>query len=287
MLLTVFAQNLKRGGLDETATGYGDRWPKLLDRFDRASRPIDLLLLSEAWRWDEHNHKRVARAMHDLGLTAMPLTPGRSGNGTLILYRVETMGRWVGWDTGHVNENLHGLGVAFFDLGMPGGPLAVASAHFDPYRYYGPADEANIMATRATMRTSNALIVGDINFPPADGVEPDYRAMRPYNAASRTELVDPGAGIEPTPYRGVAWTLMRNGFTDVAAEMAKRTGDKSYLAHTARMDRVDQAWATKPVTSAVRDCTRHPDPDDASDHDGIEVTIDTDLIDTSNVREFV
>jgi exonuclease III len=121
-----------------------------------------------------------------------------------------------------------------------------------------------------------------VNFAPADpgNPEPDFAQMRPYNLASRTLLDRQQADGRPVPDRRVARTLWHNGYIDAAWHLYQQTGDAQLLRRTATDDRIDQVWVSAPLAPAVRDYRVLDSPPGASDHDGLVVHLDTDLIDT-------
>ncbi|HVK25186.1 MAG TPA: hypothetical protein VM677_27835 [Actinokineospora sp.] len=277
MQITIVAQNLNHGGLTPTDDGYKDRWPLILDRIRSASRLPDVVLLCETMGWEFERHSRLARAMRDLDMEAMPLPRGRSRDGTALLYRHKTMGRWLAWDDEYSSEMYHGFGVAAWDVGLPA-PLSIASVHIDPFRKYMPVDEASMISTRALRNGPYAILAGDVNFPPPRGPEPLYKNMQPYNIASRTVLTDPSLGLAREPYRDVAWMLEATAFHDVAWEWYDRTGDDLALARTASDDRVDQGWVTTPLLKSITGYRVLDAPSGASDHLGFEFTLDLSLV---------
>ena len=280
MLLTIMAQNLGHGGLQDGDGNPEDRWPDLAKRINEATPAVDILLLCEANNWGKYGHKQLVRARRDLGLEALPLSPSNSGYGTAVLYRSETVGPWVRWNTDFSHETLHGFGVASFDIGLPK-PLSVVPAHLDPHDASKAAQEANLIATRGYRYGPYAVIGGDINYPPLRGPEPLYGKMKPYNLAARTEL--PSSDDEPLrPIRTVTRLLAKNGYVDAALRLYDQTGDETLLERTAKDDRLDQFWVSSPLASALVSYQRLTEPAGASDHDGVVVQIDTERIDTAH-----
>ncbi|MER5780255.1 endonuclease/exonuclease/phosphatase family protein [Streptomyces mobaraensis] len=270
MLLTVVTQNLCQGGLD--------RWPQLAQRI-AAANP-DVVLLQEVRDWTRDGHQQAVRAETDLDMEVL-LAPSRSGLGTGILYRRSTLGRRVYWNTDYAaDETHHGLGTAAFTLpGLPQ-PLAFTSLHFTPYSADKAVAEADFAASRSYKPSPFTLLGGDVNFPPQAGPEPAYERMRPFNRGSRLVLTDPRQDAPPTPDRRVAWKLHANGFRDAAWELHQRTGEKELLQRTGNDDRIDQIWVSTPLVPALVSYRLLATPSAASDHHGVAVTIDTELIDT-------
>jgi exonuclease III len=122
------------------------------------------------------------------------------------------------------------------------------------------------------------------NYAPADpdSPAPDFAQMRPYNLASRTLLDQEAADGRPVPDRRVARTLRRNGYVDAAWHLYQRTGDEQLLARTATDDRIDQIWVSAPLAPALHGYRILDTPPGASDHHGLVVHLDTDLIDTGD-----
>jgi hypothetical protein len=181
MTLTIAVQNLKSGALIDGDGRPQDRWPALVERLAAAS-PVDLLLLCETGGWDQYSHRQLWRACNDLGLDTAPLARARSGNGTALLYRRETVGRPVAFNAEYTSELLHGLATTSFDVGLPA-PLTIAPVHFTPFSADQALIEAGIAASNAYKHGPFAVLAGDINYPPASNASPppDYAAMRPYN----------------------------------------------------------------------------------------------------------
>lgn len=272
MLFTILIQNTCEGG--------HDRWPLLAERIS-AARP-DVALLQELKGWSETGHRQTVRAEQDLDMNAL-LAPSRSGLGTGTLYRRATLGRRVYWNTDYAaDETHHGLGTAGFDIpGLPA-PLAVTSVHLTPYSADKAITEADFAASRSYKIGPYAILGGDINYPPQDGPQPNYAEMRPYNLGSRTLLTDPEQAADPRPDRRVAWKLHANGFRDAAWELYQRTGDETLLHSTGTDDRIDQIWVSAPLVPALVSYRLLDAPSGASDHHGVAITLDTDLINTDH-----
>lgn len=192
MELTIAVQNLGNGGLRNGSGDPDHRWPQLVERINSAAArvgalQIDALLIQEAVDWDKYGHRQLGVAMRDLDLDAVPIPPSRSGLPPALLYRRETLGRWRHWNTDFAQETLHGFGVAVFDVGLPA-PLAIVSAHLNPFVADKARDEAKLLATRALRYGPYGIVAGDINYPPVDTASPspDYAAMLPYNKSART-----------------------------------------------------------------------------------------------------
>ncbi|MEU4118940.1 endonuclease/exonuclease/phosphatase family protein [Kitasatospora sp. NPDC028055] len=279
MIVTIAVQNLKRGGLFDADGGREDRWPQLAKRITAVDP--DLTLLQEAEGWADAGHRQLVRAEHDLGMDGL-LAPSRSGRGTALLYRRETLGRRIAWNTDYTDtETHHGFGVAGFDVGLPA-PLAVASVHLTPYSADKALAEADFAASRAYRHGPYCILGGDINYAPPAGPDPAWDRMRPYNRGARTILTDPALRQQnaPVPDRRVAWKLSANGLIDTAWHLYQQTADDTLLRRTGNDDRIDQLWVSAPLAPAVVSYTLLDTPDDASDHHGLAVVLDTDLIDT-------
>ncbi|MFD4659667.1 endonuclease/exonuclease/phosphatase family protein [Kitasatospora sp. NPDC058444] len=279
MKLTIVVQNLQRGGLFDSEGGREDRWPQLAQRI--SSVEPDLVLLQEAEGWADAGHRQLVRAEHDLGMDGL-LAPSRSGRGTALLYRRETLGRRIAWNTDYTDTEMHhGFGVAGFVLpGLPA-PLAVASVHLTPYSADKAIAEADFAASRTYRLGPYCILGGDINYPPLAGPAPAWHHMRPYNRGSRTLLTNPALDEQPTPDRRVAWKLAANGLTDAAWHLHQQTGNTDLLRRTGNDDRIDQLWVSTPLAPAIDSYTLLDDPRGASDHHGLAVTLDTDRIDTT------
>ncbi|MFI9788509.1 endonuclease/exonuclease/phosphatase family protein [Kitasatospora sp. NPDC051984] len=279
MKLTIVVQNLGRGGLRDSDGAHQDRWPFLAKRIDATSP--DLVLLQEAEQWAEAGHRQLVRAEHDLGLDGL-LAPTRSGRGTALLYRRETLGRRICWNTDFAaDETHHGFGVAGFAIpGLPA-PLAVTSVHFTPYSADRAISEADFAASRSYRLGPYCILGGDINYPPAAGPDPAWHRMLPYNNGSRTLLADPAADQPATPDRRVAWKLAANKLVDAAWHLHQQTGDDTLLRRTGSDDRIDQLWVSAPLAPAITSYTLLDTPADASDHHGLAITLDTTQIDTT------
>lgn len=275
MLLTFIAQNLKFGGLSDDDGRTEDRWPVLVKRFSSSKNKADFLLLTEARDWDKQGHRQLARAMRDLDMDALPLAPSKSGQHVALLYRRETVGRWENWNTGYVQEVTQSFGVGAFDVGLSSN-LSVVPVHLDPFRAEKALQEAFLVASRGYRHGPFSVIGGDINYPPARGLEPDFTQMRPYNIASRTVLGDKSDILVSDRRIGLAFE--KSGYVDVAYHMYEKTKKKSMLERTASDDRIDQFWVSEPLANAIIDYWVIDNPPEASDHKAIAFQFDTDLV---------
>lgn len=281
MILTFAAQNLKFGGLSDDDGKPEDRWPALAERFRSINPKPDFLLLSEARDWEKNGHRPLARAMHDLDMDALPLAPSRSGQHVALLYRREAVGRWKNWNIGYHREVTQSFGMGTFDIGLPS-LLNVVPIHLNPFSKEKAVQEAALIASRAYRYGPYAVIGGDVNYPPAHGLEPNYEAMRPYNIASRTE-----DGVELfRPYRKVAQTFEKAGYVDVAYKVYEGNNDDYFLQRTCKQDRIDQFWVSKALAPAVKAYWIVDSPVEASDHKGIVFQLDTDLVDRSSAWSY-
>ncbi|MFB9571939.1 hypothetical protein [Streptomyces yanii] len=131
------------------------------------------------------------------------------------------------------------FGVAAFDVGLPA-PLAIVSAHLDPFVADRARAEANLIATRALRYGSYGIVAGDINHPPVDSASPspDYAAMLPYNTSARTRLPSEVGG-QLVPDRRVTEILAYTGFVDATSKLFEERGNKALLRRTATDDRID------------------------------------------------
>ncbi|MFJ8746538.1 hypothetical protein ACIRL2_45250 [Embleya sp. NPDC127516] len=285
MELTVVTQNLKLGALRSADGDPQGRWPLLVERILAAAERVDVVMLCEVVDWHRYGHKQLVRALCDLGLDAAPLAPSRSGIGTALLFRRETMGHWVRHNPDFASETLHGFAVTSFDVGLPA-PLSFVPVHLTPFDADAALSEANLVASRAHKYGPFAVVSGDCNYPPASARNPlpDHAAMRAYNAGSRTLLPagDVTPGTAPEPDRRVARKLAQNGLVDVAWHLFEQTGDHRLLARTGTDDRIDQAWVSSPLAGAVSNYRLLDRPEGASDHHGLVFRIDTDNVDTTD-----
>ncbi|MER6500183.1 endonuclease/exonuclease/phosphatase family protein [Streptomyces sp. NPDC001455] len=283
--LTIVVQNLGHGGLRNGAGDPENRWPRLAERILSVGEP-DLVLVQEAVEWSAYGHRQLGIAMRDLDLDAVPIPPSSSGYVPTLLYRRETVGRWTHWNTDFAQETLHGFGVAVFDVGLPA-PLAVVSAHLNPFVADKARDEAKLLATRALRYGPYGIVAGDLNYPPADPASPapDYGAMLPYNRSARTRLPSE-AGGQLVPDRRVTETLAYTGFVDAAWKLCTERGDERLLRRTATDDRIDQLWASAPLRETIVDYAVLDTPQGASDHHGLVVRLDLDRAATDNVWEY-
>ncbi|MFE6052858.1 endonuclease/exonuclease/phosphatase family protein [Kitasatospora sp. NPDC056446] len=290
MDLTVVVQNLGHGGLKDGDGNPEDRWPKLAERIEGAAEVagadhVDVVMLCEVVGWHLYGHKQLARAKKDLGLDAAPLAPSRSGYGTGLLFRPESLGAWARHNPDFGKEALHGLAVTSFEIpGLPA-PLSFLPVHFTPFSAEQALIEANYAATRGYKYGPFAVLAGDVNYAPASvrSPQPDFSEMRPYNVGSRTLLPSgdfvPGDALEPD--RRVTRKLAHNGFIDVAWHLFEQTKDEVLLAPTGTDDRIDQAWVSGPLAGAVSNYHVLATPAEASDHHGLVFRIDTDAIDVT------
>lgn len=285
MLLTLMSQNLQFGGLRGSEGKSEDRWSLLLERIKSVTPAVDLLLIEEATGWGTFGHKQLAQAMSDLDMDALPLAPTSSGNGVGLLYRRDTVGRWQRWNTDYAQQTIHGFGVASFDVGLPS-LLSIVPVHLSPFGSDKALEEIGLITNRAYRYGPFAVLGGDLNYAPAQGPEPNYDEMKPYNFAMRTMLDDPGEGESPTPDRRIGWKLAQAGFVDAAYYLYTKTDDRRFLDFTCTQDRIDQFWVTKPLANAIKDYWIVDAPEAASDHKGIVLQIDTELIDATTTWSY-
>jgi len=292
VLLKTVVQNVSRGGVKDSSGRPQDRWPLLFDRLE--PEEPDLVLIQEAEDFADDGHRLMIDVEQRLDMEGL-LPRSASGLGPAVFYRRSTLGRRIFWNDDYgVQETHHGYGIAGFNIpGLPS-PLGVGSAHLTPYDDDKALAEAGFVGTRTYRAGGPYCMVGmDANYPPQAGPEPDYSEMRPYNMGSRTLLRDPAANEAPGPDRRIAWKLHANGLRDVAWELYRQSGDEELLTRTATDDRIDQLWVSAALVPAIvpgsyrllddPETPRYPGgPTKASDHRGLVVIIDTDLIDTQN-----
>jgi len=96
-----------------------------------------------------------------------------------VLYRPETVGTPVSWNTDFAHTVIHGFGVAALDVGLPT-PLSFISAHLSPFGALRALMEADMIIARAYRHGPYAIVAGDINYAPAHGPNPLFDSMRPY-----------------------------------------------------------------------------------------------------------
>ncbi len=279
MILTFVSQNLLFGGLRDGNGNPEDRWPELRKRIERAKPAADFLLVQEAWGWNLHGHKQLARARNDLDMAALPLAPTASGNGTGMLYRPETVGHWQRWNTDHSQLTVNGFGVAAFEVGLPE-QLAIMSVHLDVFGADRALNEIEVIINRAYRYGSLAVLGGDFNYTSSRGPQPDYKGASSYEVQRRVTLTNPEGNQPLEPDRRVGWKLEQAGFVDVAYSLFEKTRDNKLLETTVSNpdDRFDQFWVSKPVAPAITAYGVMDTPKDASDHKGIWFQLDTKLI---------
>lgn len=287
MELLIAVQNLGHGALRDGSGNPEDRWPQVVERLRSAGEP-DLVLFQEAVDWDKFGHKQLGRAMDDLDMDATPIPPSTSGYPPTLLYRRETIGRWKFWNPDFAQETLHGFGVAAFDVGLPK-PLAVISAHNNPFDGDKARSEAKLLATRALRYGPYGIVCGDFNYPPAspDHPQPDYGNMLPYNRAARTRLPSEVDG-QLVPDRRVSEKMSYSGFVDVAWHLYEQ-GDRkneTLLTRTGTDDRIDQGWVSQPLAPAIVDYQVLDTPEGASDHKGFAFRLDLSKALTDNVWDY-
>ncbi|MCX4529290.1 endonuclease/exonuclease/phosphatase family protein [Streptomyces sp. NBC_01551] len=201
-IIRIVFQNLGHGALKDGDGNPEDRWPAVTERIASIGAPADMVALNECAGWNLYGHKQLGRAMRDLDMDALPLPHSKSGYRPGLLYRPETMGRWLRWNDDFWFNTTHGAGVATFDVGLPK-PLAVLPLHLDPHSADNALVEAKLLATRGMRYGPFGMLIGDFNYPPAFGPNPLFDQMRPYNLAARTLLTSPDDPSAPVP--DAAW----------------------------------------------------------------------------------
>lgn len=279
MELSVNLQNIQHGAVDKS----GDRWPLLAERLGRATP--DVVLINEALGWGDDGEYLLKRAESDLGMTALrPLPLARSGHHVVIMYRPGTIGAPLDdtYNTDFAAQFEHGVAVAAWDIGLPR-PLAICTTHLSPF---SPA-EALIEAQKArwtSLRYGDrkrddhyySIIGADFNSPPLFKSVADAKRMNVLDRAAR--FADAACTITDTD---IAQAFADVGFIDTAELLYEQDKDERHLARTGRSDRIDRILVTERLRRAVVRGARLDAPAGAADHDGLGVTIDTALIDTS------
>lgn len=292
MRLTIVAQNLSHGGVYDGDGEPEDRMQALADRIHSAG--ADLALLSECQGWDRDDHGPLRRMERLTGLKAAPLAPSGTGYHTGLLYRPSTVGEPTHRDVKRSHLTVNGFAVVGFDgkrFGLPQ-PLAVVSVHLAPHDHQVATAEMGLAATRGYRLGSYAVLGGDWNFAPVRGTDPDYSQMLPHNIGIRTYRVDPADPDAPrAPHRSVGIKLEDMGYRDAALYLHEHPrdggrGDPALLAYTAAGERLDGIAVTKRLAGALLSYWRLAEPAGASDHDGVAVTLETELIDTSHPEPF-
>ena len=279
MELSVHLQNIQHGAVDKN----GDRWPLLAQRLGR-SNP-DVMLLNEALGWTDNDEELLQRAEADLGLTALrPLPPARSGHHVAILYRPETIGAPIegSYNTDFASQFEHGIAVAAWELGLPR-PLAICTTHLSPFSSsdaLAEAQKARWTALRYGDRKADdhyySIIGADFNAPPLFGPPADVSRMNALDRASRFRDAEC-----TVPNTDVAEAFARVGFLNAAEILYGLDHDERHLLRTGRSDRIDWFLVTRRLRRAVVRGGRLDTPARAADHDGLNMVIDTGLIDTS------
>ena len=83
------------------------------------------------------------------------------------------------------------------------------------------------------------------------------------------------------PNTDVAQTLANDHFHDSIALLHQSTGDDRLLSRTGKTDRIDWIMVAEALKNAIVAGCVLETPARASDHHGVSITIDTDLIDTN------
>jgi endonuclease/exonuclease/phosphatase family metal-dependent hydrolase len=257
MKITVALQNLQAGG--------GHRWPLLRDRLATA-RP-DIVLVNEALApgWAE-NGEQLRGAERDLGLTALPPPPSRSGYHVAVLYRRDVLGEPQDYNTDFSDQATHGVCVAAWDAGLTA-PFSVCVTHLSPFSPLDALAEAQRARWTALRHGPFAVIAADFNAPPLSGPGADLARMSVLDRAAR--FTDRDCRIPDT---SVAETFARVGFVDTADILFEQTGDEQFRHRTGRSDRIDRILATGPLRHAVAGGALLDAPGGAADHHGLSVT---------------
>jgi endonuclease/exonuclease/phosphatase family metal-dependent hydrolase len=282
--IKIVVQNLAHGGLRDGSGTPQDRWPRLLKRFAAAGDDVDAFLFCEVVDWGKYGERQLHRAMADLGVQALPLAPTSSGYGTAVLYRPDRLGQPVSWNTDFAHKVTHGFGVAAFEVGLPK-PLSLVPTHLTPFGARAALMEADMIIGRAYRNGPYCVVGGDINYAPANGPEPLFEKMLPFNRSARCRLPQPG-DTGPVANRDVGLTLELAKLVDVAWRLFEQTGDEALMTRTASDDRVDQVWVSSALAQAIRSYRVLDDPADASDHKGLVVELDLALAATEDVWEY-
>jgi hypothetical protein len=286
MELTIVAQSLL-----PPKSGQDDPWPLVVLRIRESGLAPDFLLLNECRGWADHDGLLLERAKKDLQMDTIAPAASRSGLGTLIMYRPETVGRplplrpatddpsvlhedWTG-------RTLHGWSIGWWQVGLPQ-PLAVASYKLTPYSVDAARAEAAYIASHIYRMGAYAALGGDVNFSPLDpdNPPPNWASQYPYNIGSRA-LSGTGRTAAPVPDRSVARQFADKGLDDVAWQYAQATGERGILKPTSEYDRIDIGYVTPNLTPAITGYQTLSTPAEASDHNGFAFRLDTALAQTA------
>jgi hypothetical protein len=273
--LVIVSQNLQYGALKDSAGRPDDRWGDLREAILEAGP--DVVLLQEAVGWRDFGSAQVARAERELKMRLHIASSG-SGGHTVVGHRPDIP--WTSHDDRYSRRTLHGFCQVLLDIGLDK-PLSATSAHLDPYSADAAAQEAQLILSRSYRYGGIGLIGGDINHLPADpdtDPEPDWETVMPYNRSSRTIPSAPGEPVVGN--RVVGKTFRQGALTDVAAYLARLGDGSGRCAPTGHGDiRVDQFHITPALVPALAEYDRLDKS--GSDHHGIRMVLDTDLIDVS------
>lgn len=256
------------------------RWPGLVKMFRKAGP--DVVALSEVEWMSVDLDVTTRQVRQDL---EMDVLVGPSFSRTAICWRPEVL-QAVGSDTKYSHRFHHGY-TGLFAQPRRSKPLPVPLAFFVTHLCPSSADtaaqEAQLLIPRA-YRFGLGMIIGDINHCPVwvdqAREEPHWPDVPPWNRSSRCLPRESSSG----PWVGdtIVGRRLRDGdMTDVAAHLARRTGDLALLRPTGKVGRlrVDQAHVVPALRDAIEDYVVL-DTDD-SDHLGIMFTLDLARIDLS------
>lgn len=274
--ITIVLQNLQHGGKNKDGT---DRWPLLAERLTRA-KP-DIVLLNEALGWTDNSEYLLKRAERDLGMTALrPLPPSRSGHHVVIMYRSETLGAPKDYNIDFSAQFEHGVAVAGWEVGLPR-LLAVCTTHVSPFSSVEAlieAQKARWTALRYGDRKKDdhyySVVAADFNGPPLAGPPADVSRMNVLDRSARFR--DAACTI---PNTDIAEAFADVGFSDAFEVLYENTQDERFLARTGNSDRIDRTLVTQRLRPAVVDGELLDTPPDAADHRGIQIRVDTALVD--------
>ncbi|TMR22487.1 endonuclease/exonuclease/phosphatase family protein [Nonomuraea turkmeniaca] len=270
MRMTIALQNLSHGASGAS----GGRWPLLVERL--APVQADVLLLNEAVGWNTDNAAPLTRAADDLGLAALPLPASRSGYHVAILYRHDRLGEPVDYCTDFSSELTHGVATAAWQVAGLDAPFGVAVSHLSPFSHTQALIEAEILGFTASRYGPYSTIGLDANHPPLYGPSADVSRMNAINIARRFK--DPLAARPAVPNTDVAQSLANDRFSDAFALLHHKTNNPQFLRATGRSDRIDWIMVSEALIAALTDGQLLDTPEGASDHHGVAITLDTDLL---------
>lgn len=254
------------------------RWARQVDVLRDSG--ADVVLLQEGdWLHDP----AAARAGTDL---AMNITVAPSlGMPTAVAWNPDQL-ELTGCDTMYAHRLHHGYCAPQFTVPGQDLPahLVLISTHLNPFPPRLPRSRPRPVQARLYLWGGLGILAGDINCPPSEGPDPDDGIMLPFNKASRTLPAADGTGLRPN--RSIAQAIEGRGYLDAGLHLYRKTGDDQRLARTANDDRIDRIYVSDALGPALVDYELLDTPEGASDHHGVRVTLDTDLVPTELLWQY-